>query len=93
VRHPRSNARALKPRTHALGGSRKEELETANYAKLLPGVPHEDRQPDSANETLLADAPPITYRLTRAALVISGAGFFISIVSPYLAWIAASLGW
>jgi hypothetical protein len=62
-------------------------------AKLLPEIPHEDRKPDSANEALLADAPPITYRLTRAALVIGGAGFFISIVSPYLAWIAASLGW
>ena len=39
------------------------------------------------------DGPSKTYRLLRALLVVSGAAFVIGIVSPYLAWFAASLTW
>jgi hypothetical protein len=65
----------------------------AEIAKFLSEIPHEDHKLAFPNEPLLPDEPPITYRLIRAALVFGGAGFFISIVSPYLTWIAASLGW
>jgi hypothetical protein len=33
------------------------------------------------------------HRMIRAALIVSGAAVFISIVSPYIAWFAASLAW
>jgi hypothetical protein len=67
-------------------------------ARLLAEIPHEDRKPDSPKEApgdpvLLSYAPSITYRLIRAVLIIGGAAFVISIVSPYFAWIAASLPW
>jgi len=40
---------------------------------------------------LLSDVPSIAYRAIRAVLLILGATLVITIVSPYLAWIAASV--
>jgi len=68
----------------------------AEIARLLPEIPREPSTPHSPNgipdhRALLSDAPSITYRLIRAAVVVSGAAIAISIVSPYLAWFAALL--
>ena len=64
-------------------------------ASLVPEIPHEDSRPDSLvmgipqDQALLSDVPSKSYRLLWAALVVSGAAVVISIVSPYLAWLAA----
>jgi len=65
-------------------------------ASLLHKIPRTDSRAPSAKQipdgpTLLSDAPSLTYRLIRAVLIVSGAAIVISIVSPYLAWFAASL--
>ena len=66
-------------------------------AKLLPQIPREDAGPHSLvkgipqDQALLSDVPSKSYRLLRAALVVSGAAVVISIVSPYLAWLAAAV--
>jgi hypothetical protein len=69
----------------------------AEIANLLREIPREDPKPRSAeipdDSAILSDPHSITYRLIRAALVVSGAAVVISIVSPYLAWFAASLTW
>ena len=61
-------------------------------ASLLPEI----RREDLANEipgdpALLSDVPSIASRAIRAVLLILGATLVITIVSPYLAWIAASV--
>jgi hypothetical protein len=65
-------------------------------ASLLDEIPRGDSRLPPTREipdgpTLLSDAPSLTYRLIRAVLIVSGAAAVISIVSPYLAWFAASL--
>ena len=66
-------------------------------ASLLSEIPREDSKPDSLvmgipqDQALLSDVPSKSYRLLWAALVVSGAAVVISIVSPYLAWLAAAV--
>jgi hypothetical protein len=79
------------------GESRWSSVED-EIANLLQEFPQEDSKQHVSKEitsdpALLFDTLSITYRLIRAVLVVSGATVAISIVSPYLAWFAASLTW
>ena len=64
----------------------------SQIAGLLPEIPREESTPHS----LIAedpDAPSKTYRLLRAALVVSAATVVIALVSPYLVWFVALVAW
>ena len=60
--------------------------------RLLPEISPEE----PSLHSLIAEDPHVpskTYRLLRAALVVSAAAIIIALVSPYLAWFAASVVW
>ena len=60
-------------------------------ASLLPEIRREDLANEIPGDPTLSDVPLIAYRAIRAVLLILGATLVITIVSPYLAWIAASV--
>jgi hypothetical protein len=64
----------------------------SEIARLLPEIAREESPPPSpVGED--PDLPSKTYRLLRAALIVSTAAVIIAVISPYLAWFVALIAW